>query len=190
MNPIGAGFGVVGTLIESRRAAGATREMEDTLAAARYDFRSALASSIVAAIRKDGFLITLATGRRPEKQRARFLSAYPAVKRADAYLDVYATYVGFEAPQSSTVYRPRLEILARLVSAKDHRILFQNRIVYGSAENTDEAAVMVRADENASFRDRAALQANPTRTARALQSAIEPSPGSSPSSLFDSLARQ
>jgi hypothetical protein len=62
---------------------------------------------------------------------------------------------------------------ARLVSAKDHQILFQDRIIYGCVENTDEEAVLVRADDNLSFRDRAALQTDPTRTARALQSAID-----------------
>ena len=173
MNPIGAGFGVVGTFIESRRAAGASQEMEDTLTAARYDFRAALANSVVAALAKDGFAVTRVCGNRSEKERARFLARYPAAKRVDAYLDVYATYVGFEAPQSSTAYRPRLELAARLVSAKDHRTLFQSRIVYAWAENIDEDSLLIPADENPSFRDRAALRANPTRTARALQSAID-----------------
>ena len=91
----------------------------------------------------------------------------------DAYLDVYATYVGFEAPQSSTAYRPRLEISARLVSAKDNTILFQDRIIYGCMENTDEEAVLVRADDKLSFRNRGAFQTDPTKTARALQSAID-----------------
>jgi hypothetical protein len=173
MNPIGAGFGVVGNFIESRRAAGATQEMESTLAAAHYDFRAALANSIAFAVGKVGFAVTRIAGTRPDKERARFLTKYPPVKHVDAYLDVYATYVGFEAPQSSTAYRPRLEISARLVSAKGNQILFQDRIVYGSVENTDEDAVLVRAEENVSFRNRAALQTDPTKTARALQSAID-----------------
>ena len=66
-----------------------------------------------------------------------------------------------------------VEISARLVSAKDHQILFQDRIIYGCTENTDEDAVLVRADDKLSFRNRAAFQADPNRTARALQSAID-----------------
>jgi hypothetical protein len=173
MNPIGAGFGVVGNLVESRRAAGASQEMESVLAAAHYDFRTSLANSIAQAVSKVGFSINRLTGTRPDKEHSRFLAKYPREKKVDAYLDVYATYVGFEAPQSSTAYRPRLELSARLVSAKDNQILFQDRIVYGCAENTDDEAVLVRADDKLSFRNRAALQVDPTKTARALQSAID-----------------
>jgi hypothetical protein len=173
MNPIGAGFGVVGNLVESRRAAGASQELESILAAAHYDFRTSLANSIAQAVSKVGFSINRPAGARPEKEHSRFLSKYPREKKVDAYLDVYATYVGFEAPQSSTAYRPRLELSARLVRAKDNQILFQDRIVYGCAENTDEDAVLVRADDKLSFRNRAALQVNPNKTARALQAAID-----------------
>jgi hypothetical protein len=174
MNPIGAGFGLVGNFVELRRKAGATQEMENALAAAHFDFRTSLANAVVQAVSKVGFTITRLTGTRPEKEEGRFLSHYPAPsKKVDAFLDVYATYVGFEAPQSSTAYRPRIEISARLVSAKDHRVLFQDRIIYGCVENTDEEAVLVRADDNLSFRNRAAFQADPNRTARALQSAID-----------------
>ena len=173
MNPIGAGFGVVGNLVEARRAAWASQAMETTLAAANFDFRASLSNAITQAVSKVGFTITRLAGTRPEKENGRFLSKYPPLKHVDAYLDVYATYVGFEAPQSSTAFRPRLELSARLVSAKDHQVLFQDRIIYGCVENTDEEAVLVRADDNLSFRDRAALQMDPTRTARALQSAID-----------------
>ncbi len=173
MNPIGAGFGVVGTFVESRRAAGASQEMESTLAAAHFDFRTSLSNSIAQAIGKVGFTITRLSGQRPEKEHSRFMAKYPAARKVDAYLDVYATYVGFEAPQSSTAYRPRLELAARLVRAKDNQVLFQDRIVYGCAENTDEDAVFVKADDSLSFRSRAALQVDPTKTARALQSAID-----------------
>src|SRR6201996_2832023 len=148
MNPIGAGFGVVGNLVESRRAAGASQEMESTLAAAHFDFRKSLSNSIAMAVSKVGFTLNRETTDRPAKEHTRFLSKYPAAKKIDAYLDVYATYVGFEAPQSSVAYKPRLEISARLISAKDNTILFQDRIVYGCVENTDEDVVMVRADDN------------------------------------------
>lgn len=173
MNPIGAGFGLVGNFVESQRAAGASQVVEAALAAAHYDFRTSLYNSIAQAVSKVGFTINRLTGLRPDKERARFLSKYPLEKKVDAYLDVYATYVGFEAPQSSTAYRPRLEISARLVSAKDNTILFQDRIIYGCMENTDEEAVLVRADDKLSFRNRGALQSDPTNTARALQSAID-----------------
>jgi hypothetical protein len=173
MNPIGAGFGVVGNLVESRRAAWATEAMEHTLAAAHFDFRDSLSNAITQAVSKVGFTITRLTGARPEKEHSRFLTTYPREKKVDAYLDVYATYVGFEAPQSSTAFRPRLELSARLVSAKNNQILFQDRIVYGCVENTDEESVLVRADDSLSFKNRAALQVDPNKTARALQSAID-----------------
>jgi hypothetical protein len=173
MNPIGAGFGLVGNFVESQRAAGATQVVEAALADVHYDFRTSLYNSIAQAVSKVGFTINRLTGSRPDKERSRFLAKYPREKKVDAYLDVYATYVGFEAPQSSTAYRPRLEISARLVSAKDNTILFQDRIIYGCTENTDEEAVLVRADDKLSFRNRGAFQSDPTKTARALQSAID-----------------
>lgn len=171
--PIGAGFGVVGTLIESHRAAGAQQEMQAVLAKASYDYQSALASSVFVAMGKAGFTMVRAAEARPEKERDRFLEHYPDAQRVDAFLDVYADYVGFQAPQSSEDYRPHLEISARLVDAKTSRILYQGRIVYGISGETDEDAVLVQPEEAFRFRDRTALQANPTRTARALQGAID-----------------
>lgn len=173
MNPIGAGFGLVGNFVESRRAAGASQEMERILAAARFDFRTSLASSIARAVAKMGFTVSRDPGERPDHEHSRFMSKYPPVKKIDAYLDVYATYVGFEATQSSTAYRPRLELAARLVRARDNQILFQDKIVYGEAADVDDDAVFVRADESFSFPSRASFQADPTRTARALQAAID-----------------
>ena len=173
MNPIGAGFGVVGNLIESRRAAGARHEMESALARVGYDYEAALTSAIALAMKKAGFAVQQLPGPRPAKERLHFLSSYPHEKRVDAYLDVYADYVGFQAPQASDDYLPRLEVIARLVAAKDGKTLFQERIVYGLSETTDENAILVRADDRFHFRDRAALQANPATTARALQTAID-----------------
>jgi hypothetical protein len=173
MNPIGAAFGMLGNLIEYRRAAGAGEEMQTILAAAHYDYRLSLTNAVTAAMGKVGFEVARLPGSRPEKQRSKFLTQYPQVKHVDAYLDVYSTYVGFEAPQSSVAYGPRLEITARLVSAKGHETLYQNRIVYSSTDNTDEDVVLIRAADNLSFRDRASLQADPVRTARALQAAVE-----------------
>jgi len=172
-NPVGAGFGVVGTLIESHRTASAQLEMQAVLAKARYDYESALTSSVFVAMGKAGFTMVHSPESRPEKERSRFLARYPDVQRVDAFLDVYANYVGFEAMQSSEDYRPHLEISARLVDAKSGKILYQGRIVYGMSGETDEDAVLVRAEDNFRFRDRTALQANPTRTARALQGAID-----------------
>jgi hypothetical protein len=173
MNPIGAAFGMLGNLIEYRRATGAGEELQGILAAAHYDYGQSLTNAIAAAMGKVGFEVSRLPGPRPGRQRAKFMSPYPTVKRVDAYLDIYSTYVGFEAPQSSVAYQPRLEITARLVSAKDHAILYENRIVYGSTENSDEEVVLIRAADNLAFRDRASLQANPVKTARALQSAVE-----------------
>ena len=173
MNPIGAGFGVLGNLIEAHRASGAQQEMQAVLAKANYNYGAALTDSVFAAMRKAGFTMVRSPDLRPEKERARFLGSYPDMKRVDAYLDVYADYVGFQALQSSEDYRPHLEIRARLVDAHNGRILFQDRIVYGFSVATDEDAVLVRAEDNYRFRDRAALQANPSLTARALQGAIE-----------------
>jgi len=173
MNPIGAGFGVVGTLIESHRAASAQQEMQAVLAKASYSYESALTSSVFVAMGKAGFTMVHSPESRPEKERSRFLARYPNVQRVDAFLDVYANYVGFEALQSSEDYRPHLEISARLVDARSAKILYQGRIVYGMSGETDDDAVLVRAGDNYRFRDRTALQANPTMTARALQGAID-----------------
>lgn len=172
-NPIGAGFGIVGNLVESRRAAGAGQELEKLLTKVSYDLRASLQRSVTVAVRKAGFTVVPATSDRPDSDRARFLRQYPSDTHADAYLDVYATYLGFEAPQSSTDYRPRIEIATRIVSARTHQTLFQAHIVYGAAATTDDDAVLVRSDDGAHFRDRTALSAHPATTARALQSAID-----------------
>ncbi len=173
MNPIGSGFGVVGTLIETRRASSANAEMATVLSKAHYDFAAGMTNAIALAMHKAGFTIVRIEGQRPQNEREKFVSYSPQHAQADAYLDVYARYVGFQALQSSVDYRPRVEIVARLVSTHGGATLFQNRIVYGSATTEDADAILVRADENVSFRDRPALQANPSTTARALQTAID-----------------
>src|SRR3569833_152736 len=173
MNPIGAGFGVLWILIEAHRAAGAQQEMQTVLAKANYNYGSALANSVFLAMGKAGFTMVRSPDLRPEKERGRFQESYPQMKRVDAYLDVYADYVGFQALQSSEDYRARLQISARLVDAHNGRVLFQDRIVYGFSVATDEDAVLVRAEDNYRFRDRAVLQANLTFTVCALQNAIE-----------------
>src|SRR5215470_20103702 len=61
MNPVGAGFGLVGNFVELRRKAGATQEMENALAAAHFDFRTSLTNAIVQAVGKVGFTITRVT---------------------------------------------------------------------------------------------------------------------------------
>src|SRR5215813_7100 len=62
MNPIGAGFGLVGNFVELRRKAGATQEMESALSTAHFDFRTSLANSVAQAISKVGFSITRLSG--------------------------------------------------------------------------------------------------------------------------------
>src|SRR6202011_3738619 len=81
MNPIGAGFGVVGNLVESRRAAGASEEMERVLAAAHYDYRTALSNAITQAVSRVGFTINRLAGARPDKEHSRFLKEYPHEKK-------------------------------------------------------------------------------------------------------------
>jgi len=173
MNPIGAGFGVVGNLIEARRAAGAQQEMQAVLAKASYNYETALNNSVFVAMSRAGFTMIHSPESRPEKERSKFMSHYPTVKKVDAFLDVFADYVGFQAMQSSEDYRPHLEISARLVDAKSGKILYQGRIVYGFSVATEEDAVLVHAENTVRFRDRAALQANPMLTAQALQGAID-----------------
>jgi hypothetical protein len=174
MNPIGAGFGVVGNLIEARRAAGAQQEMQAVLAKASYNYETALSDSVFVAMSKAGFTMIHSPESRPEKERSKFMARYPAVtKPVDAFLDVYADYVGFQAMRSSEEYWPHLEISARLVDARSGKILYQGRIVYGFSIATDEDAVLVHAENAFRFRDRNALQSNPSATARALQGAID-----------------
>ena len=175
MNPIGARFGVVGTYIESRRAAGAQQEMQAVLAKASYNYEAALSESVFVAMSKAGFAMVHSPESRPEKERSRFMEHYPStVKRVDAFLDVYADYVGFQAMRSSEEYWPHLEISARLVDARSGKILYQGRIVYGFSVATDEDAVLVHAENTFRFRDRTALQANQASvTARALQGGEE-----------------
>ena len=173
MNPIGAGFGVLGNLIEAHRTAGAQDEMQAVLARISYNYAAALDDSVFMAMSKAGFVMTRSVETRPESERSHFMTHYPSAKKVDAFLDIYADYVGFQAPQSSEDYRPHLDISARLVNAKDGKILYQGRIVYGLGRATDEDAVWVQAGDTYHFRDRTALQANPTVTARALQGAID-----------------
>jgi hypothetical protein len=172
MNPIGSGFGVLGSLIETRREAAASAEMTGVLAKAHYEFGAALTNAVAIAMRRAGFTVNRGEGVRPPKEREKFLSEYPKRAQVDAYLDVYAPYVGFQALRSSAEYRPHIEIVARLVDTRG-ATLFQRRIIYGTSSVEDEDALVVGGEDNSIFRDRDSLQSNPLTTARALQGAID-----------------
>ncbi len=96
MNPIGVGFGVLGTLIESRRAAGAQQEMQAALAKAGYDYEAALANSISAAMSRAGFAMTRSPGPRPEKERFQVSIALSDDKARRCVSGRLRDYVGFQ----------------------------------------------------------------------------------------------
>jgi hypothetical protein len=171
MAPVGANFGLIGAAVEAGRAANASREMTEILAKTSYDYKADIPSSVMTAMSDAGFIVTAGEGVRPEKERFKYLSTYPKEEGVDAYLDVFATYVGFLAAGATTDYRPTVQLSARLVNAADGKTIFQDQIVYGPAMPYMKA-ITVTPDDQHKFANRDALQANPEGTTAALKAAV------------------
>lgn len=72
-----------------------------------------------------------------------FLDRYPpADGSVDAYLDLYSELVGYTAAGANTPYRPTVHLNVRLVRARDHRVLYQDRIAYNAFGDGDGAITL------------------------------------------------
>lgn len=173
LQSVGGNFGLIGALVEEGRAASARGELVDVLAKTNYDFKMEFTVNALAAMNAAGFEATQLPGKRADAERAKFMKAVPKNAGVDAVLDMYVVSVGFFAAGATTDYRPGCQIAARLVDPKDQKVLFQDQILYGAVMPSYQKAIVLPGDPAATFKDRAALQADAPVTRDALKRAID-----------------
>jgi len=91
---------MLGNLIEYRRAAGAGEEMQTTWPRLTTTIAVSLTNAVAARDGEGRIRVTRNSGTRSDKQRSKFMSDYPPLKRVDAILGRLCDLCGIRAPQS------------------------------------------------------------------------------------------
>lgn len=167
----GQSLGLVGMLLAEGDMGGKTgdftRAMHEQGMYCRRDFIRQIEQGLA----QGGYLVEPISVARPHNEYA-FLDRYPTSNgRVDAYLDLYTDLVGYTAAGGGTPYRPTVYLYVRLVSARDHQVLYQDRIAYNAFGNGDGAITLTPAAgyEFAAFDQ---LMAQPQKALQGLQLAM------------------
>lgn len=177
----GESLGVLGLLVAAGDMEGKTSDFTRALKSRGFrngaGFEAQLKAGLVAA----GYQVS--TLRAPRgAQNDGWRSQYPqADGSVDAYLDIWSDLIGYTAAGGTTPYRPTVNLNVRLVRAKDHKVLYQDRIAYNAFGDGGGAITLnpARGYEFAAFDQ---LVADPTRAAEGLNLAMR--------ATGDELARQ
>ena len=125
-------LGVIGMLIAAGDMSGKTHEFTHALNARGFMCRRQFRDDLLDGLRAAGYEVRVVPTTRPAGEYA-FAAAYPQGDQSiDAYLDLYSGLVGYTAAGISTPYRPTVYLGARLVRAKDHRVIYQDAIAYNA----------------------------------------------------------
>lgn len=134
--------------------------------------RNSFRQHLEAGLASSGYELVRLPVPRPLRQPG-FLDRYPTDNgTVDAYLDLYSELVGYTAAGANTPYRPTVYLNVRLVRARDHRVLYQDRIAYNPFGDGD-GAITLRAETAYSFRGMEQLLAQPDRALEGLQVAMQ-----------------
>lgn len=125
-------LGVIGMLIAAGDMSGKTHEFTSALNSRGFICQRQFRDDLLAGLRSAGYEVRVVPTDRPRDEYA-FASRYPdGDPSIDAYLDLYSGLVGYTAAGISTPYRPTVYLGARLVRARDHRVLYQDAIAYNA----------------------------------------------------------
>ena len=177
----GQSLGLVGMLLAEGDMGGKTGDFTRAMQSQGLHCRGAFIEQIEQGLTQAGYIIEPITVVRPRNEYA-FLDRYPRSNgTVDAYLDLYADLVGYTAAGSGTPYRPTVYLHVRLVSARDHKVIYQDQIAYNAFGDGDGAITLTPAAgyEFAAFEQ---LMAQPQKAEQGLQVAMR--------ATSDELARQ
>ncbi|MBS0366062.1 MAG: hypothetical protein JSR67_09590 [Proteobacteria bacterium] len=170
VNAVGNSFGLIGAVVEAARASNASNEAVNELASGGLAYKAQLPADIESSLKAAGFEVQMLQGARAANQTASFLTTLPAAPGADAVLDLYVSYFGYEAAGAQSAYRPAVHLEARLLDAKTQKVIFADQIYYNNfMPAAAKKAITIEPDAQAVFADRAAMRAAPADVARWLR---------------------
>lgn len=167
----GQSLGLLGLLVAQGDMSDKTSDF--TRALYRRGFRNGAGfeQQLTAGLAQAGYEVRTIAAPRAEAQPS-FRSRYPdADGSVDAYLDIYSDLIGYVATSASTPYRPTVNLNVRLVRARDHKVLYQDRIAYNAFGDGD-GAITLPAARGYEFSHYDDLTAQPDRAVEGLQVAI------------------
>jgi hypothetical protein len=177
----GQSLGLLGLLVARGDMSGKTGEFTRSLRSRGFRNGAGFEAQLKAGLTAAGYRVSTISAPRPREQDA-FRNQYPKSDGSvDAYLDLYSDLIGYVAAGGNTPYRPTVNLNVRLVRARDHKVLYQDRIAYNPFGDGDGAITLPPAPgfEFAAYGD---LTANPAKAAEGLNLAIR--------AAGDELARQ
>lgn len=167
---VGSNFGLIGALIDAGVRDSREDAIDAALATVSFDAETDLETALIDAFRANGVQSAVAAeSRRPDRK---FLVQYPSAQgNAQAYLDLVAVRYGYTSAGSGQPWRPTADIMVRLVSAQDSRVLMENRIAY-NVMGAPNGVITIAPDPEFTFNNREEMRTNPDRLANGLRSAF------------------
>lgn len=177
VHSVGAGFGLIGGLIETAMADARRKQLGALLVRQQIAPADVLTAAMVSGLDRRGFVGFAVAAARPKQE---FLASYPprGDEAADAWLDVAARNWGFVADNVGRPWSPFVDVNVRLVRAGTESVLMQDRVGLNpegvpSGIGLGPPGVMLPASGHASFPTFAALTAESDRAAEGLRIALE-----------------
>lgn len=177
----GQSLGVLGLLVAAGDMSDKTGDFTRALKSRGFRNGAGFEAQLKAGLAAAGYQVQTIAAPRGAAQDG-YRSRYPAADGSvDAYLDIYSDLIGYTAAGGTTPYRPTVNLNVRLVRAKDHKVLYQDRIAY-NAFGDGGGAITLTPARGYEFAEFEHLVANPARAAEGLNVAMR--------ATGDELARQ
>lgn len=185
VNNPGYSFGLIGVAVAEANRAPKSRWLREQSATAKLDSLGTFTAAFESAMRERGYELAWAEPRmEPEKARTKrdmwgLRKSYLPTSH-DALLDINFGFIGYASAGSSdkAPYRPTVVVTARLLSADNRKVLFEDQVIYNSVFPGRGAAITINPDEAYRYPDFDDLKA-------AGQTAIEGLPPA-----FEAVARE
>lgn len=160
----GTSFGLVGGLIAAADMQAKTSSYNKALGSTKPDWSAYAQQQMTAELQKVGYKVeTLNVRQKSDKE---YLAKYPA-SNADAFLDYYLKLAHLAAGPT-TNYVPTSSMNVRLVDAKTQKVLYEEELAAGLANN--KAAVNFPASKE--YKDSPTLNAHARESTEALNQGI------------------
>lgn len=125
-------FGLVGGLIQASVNSSQARQFAEFLALKKIDLAQNLEAEVIAALKADGFEVTVEKNQKPKIASDGKSDDYSDVQvDADSILSVWSVSFGYVSPPNTTHYQPSGVVKVRLLNAKTKADLYYKTFVIG-----------------------------------------------------------
>ena len=172
---VGQSFGLIDMMVDAGLKSRRDATLDQLLSSQGFVVQDQFTPRLMTALQNAGYAVSTVPLARAG---ASFIPKYPAGGAGDiqAYLDILVLDYGYVAAGigSSTPYRPRVQLTARLVNAADSSVLMQDAIAYNPV-NALGPAITIPPDPEPQFVDFDALTSRPDAAAAGLRVAVDKS---------------